>query len=173
MRHDTRQTGRRQFIAMGAGAAAAAALGWHQAAADDVPKKPQPGAPKPEDVKLPAGAKMPMRKLGRTGVEVSLVGLGGFHIGLPKDEADGDRGSSAPPSITASPSWTTAGTTTTARATRWMGRALRDGYRQRVFLMTKIDGRTRKAAAEQIEQCLRALRDRRHRSGADPRGDPR
>ncbi|MFL5304285.1 MAG: hypothetical protein ACJ8F1_03690, partial [Polyangia bacterium] len=86
MRHDTRQTGRRQFIAMGAGAAAAA-LAWRRAAvAADVPKNPQPGAPKPEDVKLPAGAKMPMRKLGKTGVEVSLLGLGGFHIGLPKDE---------------------------------------------------------------------------------------
>jgi predicted aldo/keto reductase-like oxidoreductase len=38
-----------------------------------------------------------------------------------------------------------------------MGRALRDGYRRRVFLMTKIDGRTRKAAADQIDQSLRAL----------------
>ena len=41
----------------------------------------------------------------------------------------------------------------------WMGRALRDGYRKRVFLMTKIDGRTRKAAAAQIDQSLRALGD--------------
>ena len=39
-----------------------------------------------------------------------------------------------------------------------MGRALADGYRQKVFLMTKIDGRTKAAAAEQIEQSLRALR---------------
>jgi predicted aldo/keto reductase-like oxidoreductase len=39
----------------------------------------------------------------------------------------------------------------------WMGRALRDGYRKRVFLMTKIDGRNRKAAAAQIDQSLRAL----------------
>jgi predicted aldo/keto reductase-like oxidoreductase len=38
-----------------------------------------------------------------------------------------------------------------------MGHALRDGYRQKVFLMTKIDGRTRQAAAEQIDQCLKAL----------------
>ena len=33
-----------------------------------------------------------------------------------------------------------------------MGRALRDGYRQRAFLMTKIDGRTRVAAAAQMDQ---------------------
>src|SRR2546426_1027365 len=38
-----------------------------------------------------------------------------------------------------------------------MGRALRDGYRQRVFLMTKIDGRTREAAARQIDESLQRL----------------
>ena len=38
-----------------------------------------------------------------------------------------------------------------------MGKALRDGYRQRVFLMTKIDGRTRKAATDQLEESLRRL----------------
>jgi len=38
-----------------------------------------------------------------------------------------------------------------------MGTALRDGYRERVFLMTKFDGRTRKATAEQIDESLRRL----------------
>jgi aryl-alcohol dehydrogenase-like predicted oxidoreductase len=38
-----------------------------------------------------------------------------------------------------------------------MGKALRDGYRQKVFLMTKIDGRTRKSAARQIEESLQRL----------------
>ena len=38
-----------------------------------------------------------------------------------------------------------------------MGKALKDGYRQKVFLMDKIDGRTKKAAAEQIDQCLQRL----------------
>ena len=32
-----------------------------------------------------------------------------------------------------------------------MGDALKDGYREKVFLMTKIDGRTKEAAAKQIE----------------------
>jgi aryl-alcohol dehydrogenase-like predicted oxidoreductase len=40
---------------------------------------------------------------------------------------------------------------------RRMGLALRDGYRQKVFLMTKFDGRTRKATAEQIDESLRRL----------------
>jgi len=38
-----------------------------------------------------------------------------------------------------------------------MGAALRDGYRQKVFLMTKIDGRTRDAAGEQIDESLKRL----------------
>src|SRR5438477_6142954 len=38
-----------------------------------------------------------------------------------------------------------------------MGRALRDGYRQRIFLMTKIDGRTRAFVAQQIDESLRRL----------------
>ena len=38
-----------------------------------------------------------------------------------------------------------------------MGKALRDGRRQKVFLMTKLDGRTRKAAAQQIDQSLKRL----------------
>jgi predicted aldo/keto reductase-like oxidoreductase len=38
-----------------------------------------------------------------------------------------------------------------------MGKALKDAYRQRVFLMTKIDGRTKEEAAKQIDQCLKRL----------------
>jgi diketogulonate reductase-like aldo/keto reductase len=38
-----------------------------------------------------------------------------------------------------------------------MGAALKDGYRQKVFLMTKIDGRTKGAAMMQIDESLKAL----------------
>src|SRR6185295_14483189 len=38
-----------------------------------------------------------------------------------------------------------------------VGKALRDGYRERVFLMTKIDGRSKKEAARQLEESLRRL----------------
>jgi hypothetical protein len=34
-----------------------------------------------------------------------------------------------------------------------MGKALRDGYRAKAFLMTKIDGQTRASAAKQIDEC--------------------
>jgi aryl-alcohol dehydrogenase-like predicted oxidoreductase len=105
--------------------------------------------------KLPEG-KMPTRRLGRTGVEVSLVGLGGYHIGQAPDEqaavrlirAAIDHGVNFMDNC-----WDY----NDGKSHAWMGRALRDGYRKRVFLMTKIDGRTRQAAAAQIDQSLRAL----------------
>src|SRR5450432_72953 len=50
------------------------------------PKKPMPGAPSAEEIELPADVTVPRRKLGTTGVEVSAIGLGGFHIGLQKDD---------------------------------------------------------------------------------------
>ena len=34
---------------------------------------------------------------------------------------------------------------------------LRDGYRDKVFLMTKIDGRTKASAARQIDESLKRL----------------
>jgi aryl-alcohol dehydrogenase-like predicted oxidoreductase len=146
--------GRRAFLS---GVAATGVSAWRRnAIADEPPKKPQPGAPAPEDFKLPAGGHMPTRPLGRTGVEVSLLGLGGFHIGLAKDEATAarivrtaiDHGVNFLDNC-----WDY----NDGRSQVWMGRALRDGYRQRAFLMTKIDGRTRQAAADQIDQCLRAF----------------
>src|SRR4051812_45076320 len=99
---------------------------------------------------------MPYRTLGRTGEKVSAIGLGGFHIGQPKDEAEGirlirtaiDRGINFMDN-----SWDYHDGGSEER----MGRALRDGYRQRVFLMTKIDGRTRDSVTKQIEESLRRL----------------
>ena len=99
---------------------------------------------------------MPMRKLGRTGVDVSLVGLGGYHIGQAADEQTATRiiRAAIDHGVTFMDNcWDY----NDGRSHVWMGRALRDGYRQRVFLMTKIDGRTRKAAAAQIDQSLRDL----------------
>ena len=62
------------------------------------------------------------------------------------------------PSIAASTSSTTRGTTTTAAARcAWARRWQQGGYRQKVFLMTKIDGRTKEAAASQIDESLKRL----------------
>jgi aryl-alcohol dehydrogenase-like predicted oxidoreductase len=147
---------RRDFLAVSsASVAAAAGLGSGPALAAEVPKHPQPGAPRPEDIKLPPGGKMPTRKLGRTGVEVSLVGLGGFHIGI------GDEKNAVRIVRTAIDHGVTfmdnCWDYNDGKSHRFMGRALHDGYRKRVFLMTKIDGRTKASAAAQIDQSLRDL----------------
>ncbi len=96
------------------------------------------------------------RTLGRTKEKVSVIGLGGHHIGRPKDEQEGiriirsaiDRGINFMDNC-----WDYHNGGSEIR----MGKALRDGYREKVFLMTKIDGRTKEAAAKQIDESLRRL----------------
>ncbi len=99
---------------------------------------------------------MRYRLLGRTGEEVSVIGLGGHHIGRQRQEKESIRiiRAAVDGGITLMDNcWDYHDGGSEIR----MGKALRDGYRERVFLMTKIDGRTRSAAAEQIDQCLRRL----------------
>jgi len=99
---------------------------------------------------------VPTRTLGRSGEKVSMVGLGGYHIGMQKDEQESitiirsalDRGINFLDNC-----WDYNDGQSEIR----MGKALRDGYRQKAFLMTKIDGQTKKAANEQLEESLRRL----------------
>jgi aryl-alcohol dehydrogenase-like predicted oxidoreductase len=101
---------------------------------------------------------MPYRTLGNTGEKVSAIGLGGWHLGLKHvDEqlavrllrSAVDRGINFLDN-----SWDY---NDGASETR-MGEALRDGYRDRVLLMTKIDGRSRASATRQLDESLRRLR---------------
>ena len=97
------------------------------------------------------------RTLGKTGEKVSAIGLGGFHMGHPEDEQDSIRlvHSAIERGITfMDNSWDYNQGISEIR----MGKALQGGYRDKVFLMTKIDGRTRKSAALQIEESLARLR---------------
>jgi aryl-alcohol dehydrogenase-like predicted oxidoreductase len=96
------------------------------------------------------------RTLGKTGERVSAIGLGGAHIGRPKEEQEGiriirsaiDRGMNFMDNC-----WDYAD----GKCEVWMGKALRDGYRQKVFLMTKFDGRTKESTAKQIDESLQRL----------------
>jgi predicted aldo/keto reductase-like oxidoreductase len=99
---------------------------------------------------------VPYRLLGRTGEKVSAIGLGGFHIGLSPDDQEGIRliRSAIDHGINfMDNSWDYHDGGSELR----MGKALRDGYRDKVFLMTKIDGRTKSVAADQIDESLKRL----------------
>ena len=104
---------------------------------------------------LAADAPVPKRTLGRTGEKVSMVGIGGFHLGRPSEQeairivrTALDNGVNFLDNC-----WDYNGGVSEER----MGKALRDGYRQKAFLMTKIDGRTKAAATAQLEESLRRL----------------
>jgi aryl-alcohol dehydrogenase-like predicted oxidoreductase len=100
---------------------------------------------------------IPYRALGKTGETVSAIGLGGWHLGLKRvDEQLSfriirtaiDRGINFLDNC-----WDY---NEGASETR-MGKALRDGYRQKVFLMTKIDGRSYSEAMRQLDKSLERL----------------
>jgi aryl-alcohol dehydrogenase-like predicted oxidoreductase len=101
---------------------------------------------------------MPRRVLGRTGEQVSAIGLGGWHLALKHVDA--------PLATRIVRSAIDGGITfmdncwdyNEGESERRMGAALADGYRERVFLMTKIDGRSRREAARQLDESLRRLR---------------
>ena len=103
------------------------------------------------------GTTVPTRTLGRTGETVSAIGLGGAHLGKPgvsEDESIRIIRTAVENGITfLDNSWDYNEGKSEAR----MGKALRGGYRDKVFLMTKIDGRTRTAAATQLTESLARL----------------
>lgn len=99
---------------------------------------------------------IPYRILGRTREQVSIIGLGGYHLGKQANPEESiriirtglDEGVNFLDNC-----WDYNGGESEIR----MGKALRDGYRQKAFLMSKIDGRNKAAAARQIEDSLRRL----------------
>jgi predicted aldo/keto reductase-like oxidoreductase len=98
------------------------------------------------------------RSFGKTGEMVSVIGVGGSHIGQTSSDDLAmrivrtaiDRGVNFMDN-----SWDY--NNGDGQGEIKMGKALRDGYRQKVFLMTKVDGRTKDAAAKQIDESLKRL----------------
>ena len=99
------------------------------------------------------------RRFGRSDEKISAIGMGGFHLGksvLTDDEAvrlihEGvDRGITFMDNC-----WDY----NKGRSELRMGVALdQAGYRNKVFLMSKMDGRTKKEAMDQIDTSLKRLR---------------
>ena len=127
---------RRDFVGLAAGTTVIACLSGKMGAAS-------------------ASGDIPYRTLGHTGEKVSLVGIGGYHLGVP-DEAESirivrtalDNGVNFLDNC-----WDYNNGASEVR----MGKALQDGYRKKAFLMTKIDGRTRQMAAQQLDESLKRL----------------
>ena len=137
---------RRDFLKSATAATVAAAAGPALADAQ-TPAKPTARPESPD---------MIYRQLGTTGERVSAIGLGGYHIGKQDTQAESikiirtaiDRGITFMDNC-----WDYNDGISEVR----MGQALRDGYRTKVFQMTKIDGRTRSEYAKQLEQSLGRL----------------
>jgi aryl-alcohol dehydrogenase-like predicted oxidoreductase len=98
------------------------------------------------------------RSFGKTGESVSVLGVGGSHIGEAASDDLATRiiRTAVDRGITfMDNSWDY--NNGNGQGEIKMGKALRDGYRQKVFLMTKVDGRTKELAAKQLDESLRRL----------------
>ena len=107
-------------------------------------------------IKRPESPDMIYRELGTTGERVSAIGMGGYHLGKQADanesinliRAGVDRGITFLDNC-----WDYNEGISEVR----MGQALRNGYREKVFLMTKMDGRTATEYNKQLEESLGRL----------------
>jgi predicted aldo/keto reductase-like oxidoreductase len=148
---------RRNFLKKTSGSlalGAVAAQGLLQSMTEAAPAVKAPRHPRPVESR---DGDMLYRILGRTNEKVSLIGMGGYHIGKAQlTESDSirivrsgiDRGITFMDNC-----WDYNNGNSEIR----LGKALQDGYRQKVFLMTKIDGRTKQEAARQLDESLKRL----------------
>jgi len=152
MKSPTITFNRRTFFgtALAAGAAGAAGTFTGVATGAETTTLPRPTETRKGD--------MLYRSFGKTGETVSVLGVGGSHIGQVETEDLAiriirtaiDRGVTYMDN-----SWDY--NQGTGRDELRMGKALQNGYRQKVFLMTKVDGRTKDAAAKQLDESLKRL----------------
>jgi len=102
---------------------------------------------------------IPQRAFGRTGETVSIIGMGGYHLGDVGNERE---------AVSLVHRAIDAGITFMDNAWEYhegvseqrMGKALANGWRQKVFLMSKVctHGRDAKVAMRQLHESLRRLK---------------
>ena len=121
------------------------------------PPPQRPGTYKP----LPTMTEgdMKYRTLGDTGEKVSIIGIGGFHLAKPGGATKAEAIKIVRTALDhglnfCDNAWDYNG----GESEKRLGDALQDGYREKAFLMTKIDGRTYQSAMGQIEQSLKWLK---------------
>src|SRR5262245_16608881 len=98
------------------------------------------------------------RKLGRTGERVSAIGVGGWHLAL--------KGVTEKTAIAIVRRALDSGINfldncwdyNDGKSETRMGKALGGGYRDKAFVMTKIDGRSKDEATRQLDQSTKRLR---------------
>jgi predicted aldo/keto reductase-like oxidoreductase len=151
------KTSRRAFLQSGSALAAlgpAAVLGSPLGDQDSNPPDP---ARLPGPLPTTRKGDMLYRRLGRTGEHVSIVGIGGSHLSWQRgdDEAVRIVRAAVDRGITFMDNCWDYGPNGLSEIR--MGKALQEGYRSKVFLMTKFDGHTREKAQQQLEDSLRRL----------------
>ena len=101
---------------------------------------------------------IPLRPFGKTGIKVSILGLGGHHIGRIKDAQESVRFIRKAIDLGVT-FMDNAWEYHNGRSEELMGQALADGYREKVFLMTKHHGRQdKRVAMRHLEDSLRRLK---------------
>ena len=101
---------------------------------------------------------MPRRVLGKTGLNISLLTVGGHTIarrGLTEQESTSIIRTAVDEGINF---FDNAWCYHNGRSEEWMGKALADGYRERIYLMTKHHGRDPETARQHLEDSLRRLK---------------
>ena len=143
---------RREFLK------AASAAGLGAAAVPSASAQNGQASPKPNNSRRPEAPGMIYRELGTTGERVSAIGMGGYHLGKSQlTQAE---------SIRLLHAGIDAGITFLDNCWDYndgisevrVGWGLRENsYRDKVFLMTKIDGRTAEEYDRQLEQSMGRL----------------
>ena len=113
-----------------------------------------------DDSNQPGGEMVPHRPLGKTGLQVSAIGVGGYHLGSAKNQQDANE--IVAQAMDAGVNFfDNAWDYHDGQSEEWLGIALK-GKRDKVVLMTKVctHGRGKDVAMQQLEAVARASADR-------------